>query len=107
MVAFNVYELALFHDLNLPVRMLTDNDGFFEAVDAEPILHRVGAVRRVPQGPKIGMFAEDPVYCVTRLEDLHHFCGPGDVACGPGGLTVERGHAYALVSNGLRPEESP
>lgn len=106
-VAFNVYELALFHDLDLPVRMLTDDDGFFAAVDAEPILHRVGAVRRIPRGPKLGLFAEDPVYCITRLEDLHDFCGPDGAACGPGGLTVERGLGHALVSNGLRPEELP
>jgi 4-amino-4-deoxy-L-arabinose transferase-like glycosyltransferase len=106
-VAFNVYELALFHDLDLPVRMLTDNDGFFDAVDAEPILHRVGAVRRVPRGPKIGLFAEDPVYCITRLEDLHYFCGADGAACGPGGLTVERGLGHALVSNALRPGETP
>ncbi|MFH1529457.1 MAG: glycosyltransferase family 39 protein [Pseudomonadota bacterium] len=106
-VAFNVYELALFHDLDRPVRMLTDDDGFFGAVDAEPILHRAGAVTRIPRGPQRGLFDDGPVHCITRLEDLPFFCGPGDVACGSGGLTVERGLRHALVSNALRPREAP
>jgi len=99
--AFNVYELILFHDLDRPVRMLTDDEGFFAAVDSEPILHRGDAVHLMPRTKVPDLFRSGPRHVITRLEDLEAFCGPGGAACGSRGLTVVRGLRHALVSNAM------
>ncbi len=101
--SFNVYELVLFYDLDVPVKMLSSDERFFRIVDGAPIMHRAQAIDFVPAADAAGVLARGPGHWIARFEDLPALCGSRGERCGPAGpFRVVEGLQHVLVSNALR-----
>ena len=107
LVAWNHYELTLFFLEDRPVRMVTDDDGFFATLDGIPMFHKAGAVQQTTAADFLGRLSAGPFHCVTTKAELPVLCGPVSVRCGPGGWTVLDGTRAVLVTNALAPEDAP
>lgn len=96
--ALNTYELSLFYYLGEPVKMITDNQHFFDVVGAAPILHRTDSIALRTKPQLRTLLDEGPFYCLTTREHLPLVCGPGSKLCAPGGpyLVIE-GQILVLV----------
>jgi 4-amino-4-deoxy-L-arabinose transferase-like glycosyltransferase len=100
-VALNTYELSLFYYLGEPVRMITDNQHFFDVVDSAPILHRTDSVKLLTRSQLAALPQKGPFHCITTPEHLPLLCGHDGALCAPEGpLRVVEGQILTLVSRG-------
>lgn len=107
LVAWNCYELSLFFLEEAPVRMVTDDEGFFGTLDGIPMFRKGGAIEMTTAEGFLRGLSSGPFHCVTTAAELPALCGPGGVRCGPGGWTIIDGMRAVLVTNALDHGEAP
>ena len=96
--SYNRFEMAFFHYMNRPIRMVTTQSGFFDTLTSIPMFGLSGIVELM-EPAALGPFLRDgPFICLTDPMWIPEICGALEGRCERGEVTIRQGVRAVLVT---------
>ncbi len=105
--SYNRYELAFFHFMDRPVRMVTDQEEVRDTLGPLPVFERSGAVEFLEPGALEEFLVAGSFICITEPAWVPQICAAARGRCETGAVVLLEGVRAVVLTDALPPGEVP